>query len=75
MCQYEQKNIAFESGAYLANRFIEGFRILLFQLEGFYVELFYHPETNEIAWARSFDSTDELEPYLQNINVSDLVQS
>ncbi|MEI6948879.1 hypothetical protein V9K67_16955 [Paraflavisolibacter sp. H34] len=46
--------------------------ILLYQLETFYVELYYHREKGEIAGLRPFTGTDQLEPYLEQICLADL---
>ena len=73
LCEYEQQAVADNSGTLLAGRDNENFTILLFQLHTFYVELFYHAETNELSWVRSFESTNELEPYLMNIDVSEIL--
>ena len=46
-------------------------KILLYQIDKFYVEVYYHKEYNVIRRFRSFESTDQLEPYLKKI---DLIQ-
>lgn len=46
-------------------------KILLYQVDRFYVEVYYHKEYNVIRKFMSFESTDQLEPYLQKI---DLIQ-
>lgn len=45
-------------------------QVLLFQLDHFYVEVTFNKFTDEPISARSFESTDELAPYLQNIDLS-----
>jgi len=73
LCEQEQQAVAATRGALVADRYNEHFTILLFQLHTFYVELYYQAETNEVSWVRSFDSIDDLEPYLSHIDVSQLV--
>lgn len=51
----------------VAGRDLPKFKVLLYQLGGFYVEVFYHVKYNYIAELMPFDSTDLLAPYLANI--------
>lgn len=44
--------------------------IALFQIDDFYVELFYNKKTNEVGRAKTFYGTDLLEPYLKYIDIS-----
>jgi hypothetical protein len=46
--------------------------VLLFQVEGFYVEVFFDPFTDEVVLSRCFENTDELQPYLNAIDISHL---
>jgi hypothetical protein len=43
--------------------------ILLYQLYGFYVEVYYNYNRNQIECFQSFNSTDQLEPYLDKISL------
>ena len=43
--------------------------ILLYQIDGFYVEMFYHRKYNAINELRSFECTEQLEPYLCKIDL------
>ena len=43
--------------------------ILLYQLCGFYVEVYYNYNRNQIECFQSFNSTDQLEPYLNKISL------
>jgi hypothetical protein len=57
------------NGVCIADRIVEESPVLLFQLYDFYVEVFFNLDGTEILLSRSFESTDELEPYLQPINL------
>jgi len=46
--------------------------ILLYQLCGFYVEVYYNYNKNLIESFHSFNSTDQLEPYLEKIKIDNL---
>jgi hypothetical protein len=43
--------------------------ILLFQLEGFYVEVFFDKYCDDIIYSRTFENTEELQPYLEHLNI------
>lgn len=43
--------------------------ILLFQIDGFYVEVYYDRSTQKADLLKSFDDMDQLEPYLRKIDV------
>jgi hypothetical protein len=57
------------SGTHLAERIEGEFTISLYQIDGFYVEVYYHRENNMIQRFRSFSSTNQLDPYLQQISI------
>lgn len=45
-------------------------KILLYQIDGFYVEVYYNKEHNDIRKFRSFSSTNQLDPYLGQIDLT-----
>ncbi len=65
--EMEQAEAIWE-GVHIAEREDEEHRILLYQIDSFYVEVFYHKEYNIIRRFRSFSSVNLLEPYLSRIN-------
>lgn len=70
-----QTDIIWERGVFLARR-KEGFHtILLFQLDGFYTELYYHSHFNVIIKIVSFTDTELLEPYLEGIQLTALLDN
>ena len=60
------------SGVHLGERQDEEHTILLYQIDSFYVEVYYHREYNLIRRMRSFSSVDQLAPYLRQIDISKL---
>jgi hypothetical protein len=58
------------SGIFLDYRDEELYRILLYGLDSFYVEVYYHALNNLISHFCSFTTTRLLEPYLEHINVT-----
>ncbi len=57
-------------GAFVADREDYVHKILLYQIDSFYVEVFYHKEYNVIRRFRSFSSTEQLKPYLEKIKLN-----
>lgn len=49
------------------------FKVLLYQVDSFYVEVYYHKEHREIKRLLPFEDTDFLEPYLNSIDISELI--
>ena len=47
--------------------------ILLFQLEAFYIEVYYERRSQKVELLKSFEDTDELEPYLRKIDILPLL--
>lgn len=60
------------NGIHIADRRGVFCQIALFQVEDYYVELFYDAKTKEVSRAKSFTDTALLEPYLKQIDLSGL---
>lgn len=60
-------------GVCLGGRQEPQFRIFLYQVDGFYVEVFYHWGTKKVTDFKAFMDTDLLEPYLDEINLAELM--
>lgn len=69
-----KKQVILNQGVLLAGRKFSFFRVMLFQVEHFYVEVFYFKWSRQAVGFRSFQSTDKLKPYLQQIDVLKLMQ-
>lgn len=70
--QEDQANAAW-NGVFLAGRTTRKYFMLLYDIDGFYVEVVYDKESNCIKKFRAFKSTLFLEPYLSQINIQELV--
>jgi hypothetical protein len=57
----------------LAERKLQECLVVLYQLHSFYVELWHHEKEDEVLLVRSFNNTNQLEPYLHAINISHLL--
>jgi hypothetical protein len=65
----EQAYLLCQQGVLLAEREADNYVIALYQLESFYVEVYYRSGDNEILKLLSFHSTLLLDPYLQRISI------
>lgn len=59
-------------GVYVGKRKADKQTIVLFQLHGFYVEVYYKQYRKIIDRIVTTDSTDILQPYLDQIHIRDL---
>ena len=59
-------------GVFLAERIDGCFRISLYQIYDFYVEVYYHKTRYFYICIRSFSEVAELFPYLSEIDISDI---
>ena len=57
----------------IAERHECGYKIFLFQIDSFYVELYHHLERDATERLRAFMHPDLLVPYLALINVDELI--
>lgn len=62
------------SSPHIGDRQEDEHNILLYQVDSFYVEAWYHREHNVLVKFRSFASTDQLEPYARQINLASLLK-
>lgn len=60
-------------GVCVGERITHDEQILLFQLDRFYVEVAFNKNTDEAVSARSFENTDELTPYLNQIDLAGVI--
>ena len=68
----EKAAVLWSKGDIVGDSIENNFSILLYQIRSFYVELYYSGKENKISRLRSFSSTNQLEPYLGKINISEL---
>jgi hypothetical protein len=70
----EQQKAVLINGVFLGERKDPPLRMMLYDMENFYVEVFFLSRYNKVAWFSGFQSTKKLEPYLQKIDVSSILQ-
>ena len=67
-----QRNVVKHCGVFLFGRSGVGVFVKLFQVESFYVEIYFDEKMSEAMHIRSFTDTKNLEPYLRLVDVSEL---
>ncbi len=68
----QQAEALWESGIIVAYMKDEIFMYILYQIESFYVEVKYHISKNTIKGLKCFSDTEQLKPYLNLIDISNL---
>lgn len=61
-------------GTFLAERQTGIYDLMLYELDGFYVEAAFLKRTNRLAFFKTFADVDATAPYLEQINLDDLLQ-
>lgn len=62
-----------EDGVYLGvNRYVRGYRIALFSLYGYYVEVYIHTKTGIIHKVRPFFSYKKLDAFLPEVEIKEI---
>lgn len=78
LCEYnyldqaEQFEALYDHGIHISDRADDDYCIILFQLDSFYIELYFHIEHNSLKKFRSFSNVDLIKPYLEQIDLSEL---
>lgn len=70
-----QAETLLDRGIFLADRFYKNFSIFLYQLDNFYVEVYHNLRFDILQGMRCFEDDDALQPYLESIDISCLVDS
>ncbi len=68
-----QEKLVKRKGVFLMERKSLGVSVLLFQLDGFYVEVFYNTQTGVVSFVKSFEDMDGIEAYLGRIDISEVM--
>lgn len=71
LLQELQFDVLHKHGVYVGKRKLNGQTVVLFQLHGFYVEVYYRQYRKIIDHLVTSDSTEILHPYLDQINIRD----
>lgn len=68
-----QAETLLERGIFLADRLYKNFSIFLYQLDSFYVEVYHNLRFDIMQGMRCFEDDEALQPYLDTIDISCLV--
>jgi len=69
----EQKiNTLLKYGSFLADRKYGPFKIMLYELNGCYVEAYFLSWRKEVMFFNVFETVENLQPYLRKIDLSEL---
>ena len=74
LCQQEQIDVLHLHAVYVGKRKENEQFVVLYQLEHFYVEIFYRRYRSHVDHLSIFTSTDQLQPYLEQIDVEELIK-
>ncbi len=69
----EKIDLLYNQGVYIGKRKVGIASVVLYQLEGFYAEVFYRKYRRNIEKIFCFAGTSRLDPYLTEMNVEHLV--
>lgn len=64
-----QARTLWNRGVHIGTREDEVYQYMLYQIDAFYVEVWYHVELEVVHRFRSFADTEALEPYLDQIDI------
>ncbi len=65
-----QAEVLFNYGVLIAERLYKDLVIQLYQINSFYVEVYYNSVFKMVQGINSFDNLTRLEPYLSSIDIS-----
>jgi hypothetical protein len=71
----KQTEYLYNDGVYIGKRKDKDTSVVLYQLENFYVEIHYLEYRRAIHRLHCFTSTEDLEPYLDQIDIEALMYS
>lgn len=73
LSESEKSTLLYKHGVYIGKRWQGTTAVVLYQLDGFYAEVFYRRYRQEIDRISCFSGTSRLDPYLAAIDVEHLV--
>ena len=71
--QEQREALVWEKGTFLAVRYSRGTSVCLYYMGKFYAEVVYLSESNEVLLVRGFRTKSCLEPYLDMVDLSDMM--
>lgn len=71
----QKKTALLKTGVFLAERKLGCFKAMLYQVNNFYVEVFFLKWSKNAIGFRAFTAVKSLQPYLRTIDLSTLLQN
>ncbi|HEU4471504.1 MAG TPA: hypothetical protein VFR58_10490 [Flavisolibacter sp.] len=75
MDETKQAETLIYRGVFLAERLYKNFTIFLYQVDDFYVEVYHNLRFNVMQGMKCFVDDETLQPYLDSIDISCLVDN
>ncbi len=75
MNEVGQADVLLDQGVMVAERIYKDFKIILYQVQHFYVEVYFNKTYEMIQGFRAFESMQHLDPYLESIDIRELTYS
>ena len=72
--EMEKVDFIYREGIYVGKRKKNSITIVLYQIDSFYAEIFYRKYRYSVNRIRCFTSTLPLDPYLEQIDVEELIK-
>ena len=69
LTEHEQIELLYQDGTYIGKQKRGHKTVLLYQLDGFYIEIYYWTHRRHIDHFHYFSSTKHLDPYLEQIKI------
>lgn len=70
--QYVQKTVLVFHGVLLMERRVEDLTAFLYQVDGFYVEVFFRDNSSGIVRLKSYADVKDIDAYLRTIDISEV---
>lgn len=68
-------SILWREAKIIAQRKEDDYNVFLYQVYSFYIEVWYSCNLMNIYSLKSFSSTEELDPYLEQVDISSLINN
>ena len=69
---YDREALVWEYGQLMITRQQENYYKALYNMGGYFAEVWYSTESNEVELVRGFNDMSGLKPYLDSMNLSEL---
>jgi hypothetical protein len=70
--QYVQKTVLLFHGVYLLERRVNDLLAVLYQVDNFYVEVFFRDNSTGIYQLKSYADVNGIDPYLQMVDIAEI---